>query len=100
MGIGGRYALTDKKSLTFEYSRQLNMYDHVIDKTGNINTYEPNLLALGMEFFTGGHVFQFYIGNTTNATNIAQLSRNTNKFRLGQFALGFHINRSFFLGKE
>ena len=100
IGIGGRYALSDKKSLTFEYSRQLNMFEDVLDKTGNINNYEPNLLALGMEFFTGGHVFQFYIGNTTDATNIAQLSRNTNKFKLGQFALGFHLNRSFFIGKE
>lgn len=100
MGIEGRYTLTDKKSVTFEYSRQFNMYDHVIDKTGNINKYEPNLLALGMEFFTGGHVFQFYIGNTTNASNIAQLSRNTNGIQLGQWCLGFSLNRSFFLGKE
>jgi len=100
IGLGGKYVLSSKKSLTFEYSRQLNMYDGVLDKSGNINNYEPNLFSIGYEIFTGGHTFQFYIGNTTSAVNIEQLSRNTNKLRLGQFALGFHLNRSFSLKKE
>lgn len=100
VGIGGRYALNEKKALTFEYSRQLNMYEKVIDKSGTIIDYEPDLLAIGMEFSTGGHNFQFYIGSTTAATNIEQLSRNTNRIFHGELALGFHLNRSFFLGKK
>ncbi|MEP7268778.1 MAG: DUF5777 family beta-barrel protein [Saprospiraceae bacterium] len=51
-------------------------------------------------FNTGGHAFQFYIGNTTDATNINQLSRNTNFIKDGQLALGLRLNRSFFVGKE
>jgi hypothetical protein len=100
IGIGGKYALNDKKSITFEYSRQLNMFEKVIDKSGNIINYEPDLLALGMEFSTGGHNFQFYIGSTNSATNIEQLSRNSNRIFHGELALGFHLNRSFFLGKK
>ena len=100
IGIGARYALNEKKALTFEYSRQLNMYEKVIDKSGTIIDYEPDLLALGMEFSTGGHNFQFYIGSTSSATNIEQLSRNTNRIFHGELALGFSLNRSFFLGKK
>lgn len=98
IGLGGKYQLSTNKALTFEYVRQLNMYDDVIDKGGNIINYSPDLLAIGLEFNTGGHVFQFYLGNTTAASNIEQLSRNTNKIGDGQFALGFRLNRSFFLG--
>lgn len=100
IGLGGRYALSDKKALTWEYSRQLNMHENIMDKSGNINNYEPNLLALGIEFFTGGHVFQFYIGNTTSASNIEQLSKNKNSFNIRQFAIGFQLNRSFYVGKN
>jgi hypothetical protein len=100
LGIGGKYAVSSKKNLTFEYSRQINMYKNVLDKSGNIVNYEPNLLSIGYEIFTGGHTFQFYIGNTVSAVNIEQLSRNTQGLQLGQWALGFHLNRSFTFKKE
>ncbi len=100
MGVGAKYKLTDNKAITFEYSHQFNVHKNVITKTGAIVNYEPDLLALGLEFNTGGHVFQFYIGNTTAATAIEQLSRNTNRLSHGDFALGFRLNRSFFLGKK
>ena len=100
LGMGAKYQLSTNKALTFEYSHQFNMYEDVITKTGNIVNYEPNLLALGLEFNTGGHVFQFFVGNTTAATNIEQLTRNTNFIKDGKFALGFRMNRSFFLGAK
>jgi Membrane bound beta barrel domain (DUF5777) len=49
---------------------------------------------------TGGHLFQFYVGNTTNATNIFQLAKNDSKLKLGNFAMGFTINRGFNLQKD
>jgi hypothetical protein len=100
IGIGGKYQLTDNKSLTFEYARQLNMYENVFTRTGNFIDFSPNLFSVGMEFNTGGHIFQFYIGNTTLASNIEQLSKNTYRIEDGQFALGFRLNRSFFVGKK
>jgi hypothetical protein len=100
LGMGAKYQLSTNKALTFEYSHQFNMYENVITKTGNIVNYEPDLLALGLEFNTGGHVFQFFVGNTTAATNIEQLTRNTNFIKDGKFALGFRMNRSFFLGAK
>jgi hypothetical protein len=100
MGLGGKYKLTANKNITFEYARQFNMFDNLIDKNGNILNYKPDLASIGMEFNTGGHLFQFYIGNTTHSSNIDQLARNTSKFKLSNLALGFTINRSLSLSKD
>jgi hypothetical protein len=99
MGIGGKYKLSSKKAVTFEYARQLNMFENLLDKNGNIYQYTPDLLAIGFEFDTGGHLFQLYIGNTLSSTNIDQLARNTSKIGDGKFALGFTINRGFSVKK-
>jgi hypothetical protein len=99
LGMGAKYKATPKMNLTLEYSRQLNMYEDVISKTGSIVSYSPNLLAAGIEINTGGHLFQFYIGNTLDASAIDQLARNNSKIKDGQFAMGFTINRSLSLKK-
>lgn len=99
MGLGGKYKLTANKNITFEYARQFNMYENLLDKNGNIVNYKPDLLSVGMEFNTGGHLFQFYIGNTTNSSNIDQLARNSSKLDFNNLAFGFTINRSLSLKK-
>ncbi len=100
LGLGGKYQISDNKALTFEYARQLNMHEKVLDKNGGIINYSPDLFSVGLEFNTGGHVFQFFVGNTTSASNIGQLSRNSSWIKDGQFALGFRLNRGFFIGKK
>lgn len=95
MGIGGKYKATSNLNLTLEYSRQLNMYENLITKNGSILSYQPNLLSAGIEVNTGGHLFQFYVGNTINSSNIDQLARNSSSIKDGNFAFGFTINRSF-----
>jgi hypothetical protein len=50
---------------------------------------------LGYDWDTGGHIFQFFLSSTTQATNIAQLSVNQSNFAKGNFCLGFTINRSY-----
>ncbi len=100
LGLGGKYKLSANKNITFEYARQFNMYKNLVDKSGNIISYKPDLLSVGMEFNTGGHLFQFYIGNTTSSSNIDQLARNNNSVKLSNLALGFTINRSLSLQKD
>lgn len=95
IGIGGRLKLSDKQALTFEYSRQLNMWENVIDKTGEMVTYSPNLFSLGYDWDTGGHIFQFFFTNSSFASNIPQLSQNPSRDNLGQWSLGFNLNRSY-----
>jgi hypothetical protein len=100
MGIAGKYKMKPKMNLTFEYSRQFNMYENIISKNGSILNYNPDLMSLGLEFNTGGHLFQFFVGNTTDASIVDQLARNTSKLKDGNVAFGFRINRSMDLKKD
>lgn len=95
LGIGGRYKLTEKKALTFEYIRQLNNWENIVDKTGEIVTYSPNLVSLGWDWDTGGHIFQFFVSNSSYASNVAQMSVNPKRDGFGQWSLGFNLNRSY-----
>ncbi|MFZ9386355.1 MAG: DUF5777 family beta-barrel protein [Chitinophagaceae bacterium] len=100
IGMGAKYKTTAKLNLTMEYSRQLNMYKNLISKNGTIIDYTPDLLSFGLEVNTGGHLFQFYVGNTIDASNIDHFARNTSPIKDGKFALGFTINRTMTLKKE
>ncbi len=99
IGMGAKYKAKDKLNLTLEYARQLNMHENLVSKNGAILNYSPNLLSAGIEINTGGHQFQFYIGSTTDASNIDQLARNNSWIKDGHFALGFTLNRSLSLKK-
>ena len=99
LGLGGKYKVGDHNNITFEYARQLNMFENLIDKNGNIINYVPNMYSLGMEFNTGGHLFQIFLSTTTNSSNIDQLARNTTSLKLGNMSLGFTLNRSLNLKK-
>jgi hypothetical protein len=99
LGLGGKYKVGDHNNITFEYARQLNMFENLIDKNGNIVNYKPDLLSIGYEINTGGHQFQFYIGNTSASSAIDQLARNTTNMKLGNMSLGFTLNRSLNLKK-
>src|SRR5678815_1066637 len=100
IGIAGKWKVKPKMNVTWEYTRQLNMYKNIIDKSGAITNYSPDLLSLGIELNTGGHLFQFYVGNTLHSSSIDQLARNTGYIKDGNFAFGFTINRSMDLRKE
>lgn len=100
LGAGLKYKAKPKMNLTLEYSRQLNMYENLISKNGAILNYYPNLLAAGIEINTGGHLFQFFVGSTTDASNVDQLAKNSSSIKDGNFAFGFTINRSLSLKKN
>jgi hypothetical protein len=96
-GIGGRYKLSHKKAITFEYSRQFNMYKNVLTPSGSSIDYIPDVVSLGFDMDTGGHIFQFFVSNTDFASNIYQLSVNP-KASKGIF-FGFNLNRSYGIKK-
>ena len=100
IGAAGKYKATPKMNVTMEYTRQLNMYENIINESGTIINYSPDLLSVGIEMNTGGHLFQFWVGNTMHSSNIDQLARNTGYIKDGNFAFGFTINRSMDLKKE
>ena len=100
IGAAGKFKATAKMNVTMEYTRQLNMYENIINESGTIINYSPDLLSIGIEMNTGGHLFQFYVGNTMHSSSIDQLARNTGYIKDGNFAFGFTINRSMDLKKE
>ena len=100
IGAAGKWKAMDKMNVTFEYTRQLNMYENIISKSGEIVNYSPDLLSVGVEVNTGGHLFQFYVGNTMHSSSIDQLARNTGWLKDGNLAFGFTINRSMDLKKS
>ncbi len=100
LGIAGKYKVSPKLNVTMEYARQLNMYKNLITKNGTILNYNPDLLSLGVEISTGTHLFQFYIGSTTDASAIDQLSRNNSALKDGNIAFGFTMNRSMNVKKK
>jgi hypothetical protein len=95
LGMAAKYKATSTLNVTLEYARQLNMYKNLVTKNGSILNYQPDLLSAGLEINTGGHLFQFYVGSTVDASNIDQLARNSSKLKDGNLAFGFTINRSF-----
>jgi len=100
IGGAGKWKMTPKMNLTMEYTRQLNMYENIISESGTIQNYSPDLLSIGLEINTGGHLFQFYVGNTVHSSNIDQLAKNTGYIKDGNFAFGFTINRTMDLRKD
>ena len=74
MGLASKYRVSGKSTMTFEYSRQLNMFENLLDKNGNIYQYTPDLFSLYWEINTGGHQFQLYISNTIASSRIDQLA--------------------------
>ena len=99
LGIGGRYKFTEKQAITFEYTRQFNGYEDVIDRTGEVVSYSPDLISLGYDWDTGGHIFQFFFTNSSFASNLPQLSTNPQRDNLGEWSLGFNLNRSYSIKK-
>ena len=99
MGLGGRYKLSHKTAITFEYSHQFNGYKNLLDESASAVNYVPDLISLGYDWDTGGHIFQFFFTSTTSSQNIAQLTTNTSDFKKGNFSLGFTINRSYGIKK-
>ena len=94
LGMAAKYKVKSSLNVTLEYARQLNMYENIISKNGAIIDYHPDLFSLGIEMNTGGHLFQFFIGSTTDASIIDQLARNNSSIKDGNFAIGFTINRA------
>ncbi|MBN8835684.1 MAG: hypothetical protein J0I09_00345 [Sphingobacteriia bacterium] len=99
VGLSGRYKIAAKKAITFEYTHQINGWKYQTDESGTVFNYVPDLIAIGYDWDTGGHIFQFYVSNTTESSNVKQLSTNMGNWKKGNFALGFTINRSYSVKK-
>ncbi|MDI6402491.1 DUF5777 family beta-barrel protein [Balneolaceae bacterium ANBcel3] len=85
VGFGSRYKLDSRTSVTLQYVPSYRFENEAFNHN----------LALGMDFETGGHVFQIFV-STSRALNDAYLLAAPNG-RIDDYAFrfGFNINRSF-----
>ncbi len=88
--IGGatRYKITNRLALTGEY-----MWSPKNEWSDGSKFYRP--LSLGMDAETGGHIFQFHIGNVRSLSDPYWMSQNPYRWNIGQLFFGFNISRVF-----
>ena len=83
LGIGGRQKITKRVSLNTEYFYQLN------DKRNN------NVLSLGFDIETGGHIFQLHLSNSLAMIDSEFITKTTGEWLKGDIYFGFNISRVF-----
>jgi hypothetical protein len=90
-GLSGRYKLTKRFAITFEYARRLNKYSLAFD-----NFHDP--LGIGFDLETGGHVFQIHFTNQFGMNEAQYIPYTTSNWAKGDIRLGFNISRVFSIG--
>ena len=92
-GISGRYKITKRMAITFEYARRLNKYseDAIFSKY-----YDP--LGIGIDIETGGHVFQMHFTNQFGMNECQYIPYTTSNWAKWGVRLGFNISRVFAIG--
>lgn len=83
LGIGGRQKLTKRISVNAEYFHQLN------EKRTN------NVLSLGFDIETGGHVFQLHLSNSSAMIDSEFITKTSGDWLEGDVYFGFNISRVF-----
>jgi len=92
LGFGGRVKITKSMALIGEYYLRLN------EKEENLN---HDSLGLGIEFDTGGHIFQLVFTNSQGMVERSFLAETADDFFDGDIHFGFNITRTFQLaGKK
>jgi len=87
IGFGGRQKLSKRISVNAEYFYQLN------DKRNN------NVLSLGFDIQTGGHVFQLHFSNSPAMIDSKFITQTTGEWLKGDIYFGFNISRVFTLNR-
>jgi hypothetical protein len=99
MGIGGRLKLTNRMALIADYFKVFrNTASTNSFKVNGINFYNP--LGAGIEFETGGHVFDFTFTNSTAILENQFIPYTTTSWKQWRFRWGFNLSRVFSLKKH
>jgi hypothetical protein len=91
LGFSGRHKIGKRMAITFEYFYQFN------NNTMDAN-YNP--LGIGLEFETGGHVFQLVFANSQAMVEKQFITETSGNFFDGDIHFGFNIVRAFQLKKS
>lgn len=86
LGTGGRYKLSNRFSVNFDY---------VYNFSRNKNSLYKNPLTIGVDIETGGHVFQLLFTNSRASNDSSFLTETLGDLSKGQISFGFNIVRVF-----
>jgi hypothetical protein len=87
-----RYKFTRRAAVTAEYSYRLNKY------MDNETSYS-DVVGLGLDIETGGHVFSIHVTNAYGLYESQFIPYTTSNFFKGKMQVGFNISRAFTLSK-
>ncbi len=90
-GFGGRYKVSKRMALTWDYSYLLYGVD--------MDLYN-NPLSIGVDIETGGHVFQLHFSNSTGMNERAFLTETTGSWDKTEIRFGFNLSRMFQIKKK
>ncbi|MCH8245921.1 MAG: hypothetical protein IH951_05865 [Bacteroidetes bacterium] len=90
LGIGGRFVLSTRIAVLFEY----------IPVFGSRSDGTRDEMGIALNLETGGHVFQLFLKTSTWLTEQHAISRNRDRFLAGDFRFGFTVNRVFSLASN
>ena len=86
VSFGSRYKLNKRTSLNFEYNHYVNRLE--------ISPFK-DVLSVGIDLETGGHVFQLLFSNTQTIDDVSVLLDAEGDWSAGDFFFGFNILRVF-----
>lgn len=86
LGFSGRHKIGKRMAVTFEYFYQFN-------NNSKQTNYDP--IGLGLEFETGGHVFQLVFANSQAMIEKQFITETSGNFFDGDIHFGFNIVRAF-----
>jgi opacity protein-like surface antigen len=89
-GFGGRYKLTQRTSVNAEY------FYYPESQT---SLKRNDVLSVGFDIETGGHVFQLHISNADAMFDRAFITETTGSWGKGDIYFGFNISRAFVIRK-
>ncbi|WP_348811371.1 DUF5777 family beta-barrel protein [Flavobacterium maritimum] len=86
VGIGGRYKFTKRVSMNLEYAPRIDAPE---------NTVYHDLLSVGLDIETGGHIFQLVFSNCQTMNDVYVFSNATGDWSGGSLYFGFNLYRVF-----
>jgi hypothetical protein len=93
LGISGRYKITRSLALTGEYISRISKY------APDQNSFH-NVLSVGLDIETGGHVFQLFFTNASAINEVQFIPYTSSSWSNQAFRFGFNISRVFQLSKK
>jgi len=88
LGLVSRLQITRRMAFLVDYTYPISSF-----RTTANGFYQP--LGLGLEFDTGGHIFQINVTNSKGIIEADYIPYTYSNWMDGQFRLGFTINRLF-----